>query len=74
VLVDDTVATIGSANLDMRSLFLNYEVAVFCTSPAEAAALTTWLESMFPDCIALADASRAKLMLEAIARLVSPLQ
>ena len=32
VLFDDQVAVIGSANMDNRSLFLNYEVAVFLYS------------------------------------------
>ena len=29
VLFDDRLAVIGSANMDMRSLFLNFEVALF---------------------------------------------
>ena len=34
VVFDDQLAVIGSANMDMRSLFLNYEVALFVSSPA----------------------------------------
>ena len=34
VIFDDQLAVIGSANMDMRSLFLNYEVALFVWSPA----------------------------------------
>ena len=37
VVFDDQLAVIGSANMDMRSLFLNYEVALFVSSPAEVA-------------------------------------
>ena len=34
VVIDDQLAVIGSANMDMRSLFLNYEVALFvCSRP-----------------------------------------
>ena len=34
VIFDDDLAIIGSANMDMRSLFLNYELALFLRSPA----------------------------------------
>ena len=37
VIFDDQLAVIGSANMDMRSLFLNYEVALFVWSPAQVA-------------------------------------
>jgi cardiolipin synthase len=48
VLVDD-LAVIGSANMDMRSLFLNYEVALFlyCNSQVEETA--AWVASLMPD-------------------------
>ena len=35
VVFDDQLAVIGSANMDMRSLFLNYEVALFVWTPAQ---------------------------------------
>ena len=38
VVFDDQLAVIGSANMDMRSLFLNYEVALFVSSPARGRA------------------------------------
>ena len=37
VLVDDTHLMVGSANLDMRSLFLNYEIGVVVRDPAAIA-------------------------------------
>jgi cardiolipin synthase A/B len=45
VLVDDDLAIVGSANFDMRSLFLDYEIALFFTKPAEVAALAVWFEA-----------------------------
>jgi cardiolipin synthase A/B len=42
VLVDDTLGMVGSANFDMRSLFLDYEVALFLSGPAEVAELSRW--------------------------------
>jgi cardiolipin synthase len=74
IVVDSSVAVIGSANLDMRSLFLNYELAVFCTTASEITALATWFESVFPACGALAPAGRGKLLVESVARLVGPLE
>jgi cardiolipin synthase A/B len=74
VLVDDGLAVIGSANLDMRSLFYNYEIALFCTSNAEIDAIARWFESLWPACGELAPAGRGRVMLEAIARLAGPLE
>ena len=42
VVFDDQVAVIGSANMDNRSLFLNYEVAVFLYSRGQTAAISSW--------------------------------
>jgi cardiolipin synthase len=74
VIVDTTVAVVGSANLDMRSLFLNYEVAVFCSSEPELAAIEAWFQGQLARCGALAPAGRAKLLVESVARLVGPLE
>jgi cardiolipin synthase len=74
ILVDSAVAAIGSANLDMRSLFLNYEVAAFVSSPTELAALDAWFQNQLAHTIPLAPAGRLKLMLESVARLVGPLE
>ena len=38
VIFDDQLAVIGSANMDMRSLFLNYELSLFVWSPARGRA------------------------------------
>jgi cardiolipin synthase len=45
VLVDETLAIVGSPNFDMRSLFLDYEVALFFTKHAEIEALSAWFEA-----------------------------
>ncbi len=74
VLIDATLAVIGSANFDMRSLFLNYEISMFCTSRAEVAAIAAWFETLIPSCGALAPAGRARGVIESVARLVAPLE
>ena len=46
------VAVIGSANMDMRSLFLNYELGVFMRSPAQITDLEAWFQlATFPLCV-----------------------
>jgi cardiolipin synthase A/B len=46
VIFDDQVAVIGSANMDMRSLFLNYEVALFVWSAEEVRRVAAWAEAL----------------------------
>jgi cardiolipin synthase len=49
ILVDDDVSIIGSANLDMRSMFFNYEVAVGIQSNSFANQLDVWMSSLLED-------------------------
>ncbi|MCA9626827.1 MAG: hypothetical protein KC766_04155 [Myxococcales bacterium] len=49
VLIDDEVAVVGSANLDMRSLLWNYEVALFMRSAREAEHLACWFHETFSE-------------------------
>jgi len=44
VVVDDTLALAGSANLDARSLFLNFELMVAFYQPADVARFAEWIE------------------------------
>ena len=60
VLVDQALAVIGSANLDMRSLFLNYEIALFQSSPTELAACEAWFTSVWPACAPLPPARKPR--------------
>lgn len=74
VLVDDALAVVGSANFDMRSLFLNYEIALLFSSAAEVSRLAEWFRATF----ALAAegpvrVSSARSALGEVARLVAPL-
>ncbi len=60
--------------MDMRSLFLNYEVAMFLYGPAEIYATAAWVESLFPFC--RSDIPRRNWLLELgenVVRLLSPL-
>lgn len=46
LLVDDALAVIGSANMDIRSLLLNYEVAMFIYSDEDIQATRAWIEQL----------------------------
>jgi cardiolipin synthase len=73
IIVDDRLGIMGSANLDMRSLFLDYEIALFTSTAAEVKALAAWYESLLPSCGPLAPAGRARALGEDICRLFGPL-
>ncbi len=74
VIVIDDLGTLGSANMDIRSLFLNYEVALFFTSDAEVAALAAWFESLLHDCrCGMPHPGPVRALAEDVGRLLSPL-
>jgi len=51
VLVDDTLAMIGSANMDSRSLFLNYEVMLIAYSRPQINQISGWITNIEKACI-----------------------
>jgi cardiolipin synthase len=74
VLVDDKIAVVGSANFDMRSLFLNYEVALFFTGKTEIDRLAQWFQAMAPHTEkGMPSVGRVRRRVEEVARLVAPL-
>lgn len=46
VVIDDTLALVGSANLDLRSLYLNFELMCLFRSFADIEALDTWIDRL----------------------------
>jgi cardiolipin synthase len=44
VIIDDELALAGSANLDERSLFLNYELMIAFFEPADVQRFAQWIE------------------------------
>jgi cardiolipin synthase len=75
LLIDDNLAVIGSANMDMRSLFLNYEVALFLYGPDQVEETAAWVRSLMPDAPAGLPPSRswAAELTGNVVRLLSPL-
>jgi cardiolipin synthase A/B len=79
MLVDDKLAAIGTANLDNRSMRLNFEITVLCADPLFARDVESMLVRDFADCTA---ATRDDLQSRGVwfrlgvrlARLLSPVQ
>ncbi|MBC2608118.1 phospholipase D-like domain-containing protein [Pelagicoccus albus] len=51
MLIDDQMAMTGSANMDLRSLFVNFEVAAFFYSPNDIREVKNWIQSIKRNCI-----------------------
>jgi cardiolipin synthase len=45
VIIDDDLAMVGTANLDERSLFLNYELMIAFYEPSDVQRFALWLEA-----------------------------
>ena len=74
VLMDAAVAVVGSANMDIRSLLLNYEAAMFVYSANEIRAVEEYIEELMAQArCGIAGASLIRSLGESIVRLVSPL-
>lgn len=46
MVIDDKAAIVGSANFDMRSMFLNYELLSVLQSPHDVEAITEWIKTL----------------------------
>jgi cardiolipin synthase len=74
ILVDDTVAIIGSANMDMRSLLLNYEIALCLFDSDAIRELETWIQELMADCSFRKKRQRSSFgFIEGVGRLFAPL-
>jgi cardiolipin synthase len=74
VIFDDGLAVIGSANMDMRSLFLNYEAALFVSTPDEVGQVAAWARGLLADSTPeLPAAGWPRELAENVVRLLSPL-
>lgn len=78
MVVDKKIAVIGTANMDLRSFDLNFEVNAFVYDDELAASLANVFNSDIKDAIlvdkdAWTNRSISRKFLEKIARLVSPL-
>ena len=79
VLIDDDFAAVGTANLDNRSMHLNFEITLAFADPAFAREVAVMLEQDFANCqrATPGDLGRRRLPFKVavrIARLFSPIQ
>lgn len=75
IVVDRDIAVSGSANLDMRSFYLNYEVAMFIYSDVMIEEIAEWMHILIKECREETPAAPGRLRQwgEDMAWLVSPL-
>lgn len=78
ILIDRKVMMFGSVNIDLRSLFVNYEIGLFCYSHAEVASVYDWANTIAARCaIFESDRKRppgfVRTLGEDLSRLVAPL-
>lgn len=51
ILVDGKIGLVGSANIDMRSLFVNFEIALLNYSTSDIRTLEEWAQTILNNCI-----------------------
>ena len=77
LMVDNETTLSGSANFDMRSLFVNFEMGIVHKDPADLAAFAEWVERIEKDCQPMGEASisqgKSRRFAEDFAHLVGPL-
>lgn len=78
VIVDQRMALLGSANFDLRSLFVNFEVGVVVYSESDVRAMREWACELLTHCRETKPERRRRSrivgnVLEDIARLLAPL-
>jgi cardiolipin synthase len=74
ILVDDKVAIIGSANMDMRSLLLNYEVAMCLYDSDVINQIEAWIQELMADCSMRKQRQGSSFgLIEGVGRLFAPL-
>ncbi len=77
LLVDESTGLFGSANMDLRSLFVNFEIGAVTYSPAEAAAMSEWMHKVFALSRPMPEPRKQRRIIpvigEEIARLLAPL-
>jgi cardiolipin synthase len=77
LLLDEETALFGSANMDLRSLFVNFEIGLVTYSRPEAKVLKAWMQEVFALSKPMSDKKRERRFFpalgEEIARLLAPL-
>ena len=73
-IVDNKLASVGSANMDMRSLFLNYEVSMFTYSEKDIQETENWIKKLMEKSKkGVPEISKIRNVCEGIVRMTAPL-
>ncbi len=73
-LIDHELAVVGSANLDIRSLFLDYEISVFIYTRPEILHFERWFNGLLQHCNdRLEEPGTVRALAEDLGRLLAPL-
>ena len=78
ILVDSSIAMTGSANIDLRSLFVNYELGAFLYGDYDVRAIQDWIDELLLNSESFKESNKEdppflKAMAEDICRLLAPL-
>ena len=74
ILVDEALAIVGSMNMDMRSFFLNFEIALFIFNEKMVRELDGWITNIVRQSVlGIKKANMAVAFFEGAARLLAPL-
>jgi len=77
IVVDESTAVWGSANMDLRSLFVNFEVAAVTYSADDARQMAAWMRDLSTQCRPMPEPKRkpglVPSMGEQLGRLIGPL-
>ncbi|MFA6962008.1 MAG: phospholipase D-like domain-containing protein [Opitutaceae bacterium] len=78
IIVDDRIGLLGSANFDLRSLFVNFEIGVFLYSEPDVLAMRAWAGELLRECIEPKPEPRRRTriwgnIIEDLSRLLAPL-
>ncbi|MCF3649613.1 phospholipase D-like domain-containing protein [Synoicihabitans lomoniglobus] len=78
LVIDDRAALFGSANFDLRSLFVNFEIGIVSYSPDDVAMMRQWVGDLIRVCRAYTPRKRSPYRIlsslaEELSRLLAPL-
>lgn len=78
MIVDGEVAVMGSANMDYRSLFVNFEIGVFLNTSGPVGDLVRWTDDLRTHCVTYIDSGHAgagasRMLMQDFAHLLGPL-
>jgi len=74
LIVDKKLASIGSANMDMRSLFLNYEVSMFTYTQENIKKTEDWIKKLMVNSkVGVSEIGKFRDVCEGIVRMAAPL-